>query len=476
MSLASDAGAADDGNELSKWQMTAYALPALPVSFLYIPLPILIPVFYSEQLGLSLATVGTFLFAAKLFDFFVDPMLGRLSDKTRSRFGRRRPWIVAGAPIMMVGAALVFMPPEEVSGWYLMASTMLVYFGASMLGLAYSAWGAEVVRSYQGRARLAGFREVASLIGMLIAGLVPTIAATMGHGVDRFTMSIVGWVVLILTPLSIWAALRFVPDGPPLAESSAEPKFGEMLRQVSKNAPFRLLCIGFFVLTIGISVTNSVLVFFIAHYLQAPELIGPVLMISFVMVLLFVPVWVRVSRRIGKHRAAGYSLLVAVICSSVFAFMLQPGDGYLFLILMAVLGAVSAAFMTLPVGIMGDVIDYDMLKHGVNRGGVFFGMWAFAQQVAPALAIGATLPFLSYIGFEPSGANSPEALQGLRYVYCFGPLPFYVIGAIMLLRFPIDARRHAIIRRRLDGREARLAAMQPATVEVHNEVRGIPAV
>jgi Na+/melibiose symporter-like transporter len=446
------------GSELSSWRMLAYALPALPVAFLYIPLPILIPAFYAQQLGLSLTAIGSFLFFARIFDFVIDPTLGRLSDKTRTRWGRRRPWIVAGAPIMMLGSALVFLPPENVNGWYLMLATMTIYLGASMLGLAYSAWGAEVVQTYHGRARLAGFREFTNLAGTLMAASVPAITAVWGHGIDRFTMSIVGWGVLILTPPAIFAALRWVPDAPASSgPARAEPPLREMLAQVNRNVPFRILCISFVVLTIGMSVTNTALVFYITHYLQQPGLVGPVLGLSFLSVLIFVPIWVRISRKIGKHRAVAYSLLLGVSISSLCTFALQPGDGYWFLALMVVLGAASAAFLTLPVGIMGDVIDYDEMKNGEQRGGLFFGLWAFAQQIAPAFAIAATLPLLEWLGFNPAGHNTPGALQGLRYVYCFGPLPFYLIGALLLLRFPIDARRHGIIRRRLDSRKRRLA-------------------
>lgn len=466
MQPSPESTASASGAELSSWRMIAYALPALPVAFLYIPLPILIPAFYAQQLGLSLTTIGSFLFFARIFDFVIDPTLGRLSDKTRSRWGRRRPWMVAGAPIMMLGSALVFLPPENVTGWYLMLATMTIYLGASMLGLAYSAWGAEVVQTYHGRARLAGFREFTNLAGTLMAASIPAITAVWGHGIDRFTMSIVGWGVLLLTPPAIFAALRWVPDAPvaAIAEERAEPPLREMLAQVHRNVPFRILCIAFVVLTIGMSVTNTALVFYITHYLQQPGLVGPVLGLSFLSVLIFVPIWVRISRKIGKHKAVAYSLLLGVSISSLCTFALQPGDGYWFLALMVVLGAASAAFLTLPVGIMGDIVDYDAMKNGEQRGGLFFGLWAFAQQIAPAFAIAATLPLLEWLGFNPAGHNTPEALQALRIVYCFGPLPFYLIGALLLLRFPIDSRRHAIIRKRLDSRQRRLAAAAPIPV------------
>ncbi|MBC2778947.1 MFS transporter [Parasphingopyxis marina] len=448
------------GEDMALWRMAMYGLPALPMAFLYIPVPLMVPAFYAEQFGLSLSVVGGFLFVSRAFDMLIDPALGRLSDTTRSRWGRRRPWMVIGAPIMMLGTALIFMPPDWANGLYLMVASMVIYFGASMLGLAYSAWGAEVVDTYHGRSKLAGFRETFNIIGILLAVSIPAITALYGHGLDRYTMSIMGWAAILMTPPAIWAAIRWVPEPPSMPKAPAEKPWWPTVKDIFGNFAFRYLCIGFVVLSIGSSIASATLIFYVSYYLGQPELIGPVLLVSFIAVLLFVPVWVKISRRIGKHKAVAYSLFIAIICSSCVAFQLRPGDGWLFVGLMGVLGGASSAFLTLPVGIMGDVIDYDALKTGEQRGGIYFGIWAFAQQIAPALAVGTALPMLDWLGFSASQDNSPEALDALRYVYCLAPLPFYVIAAVLLLWFPLDDRRHGIIRRRLERRRLRKARIQ----------------
>ena len=234
------------------------------------------------------------------------------------------------------------------------------------------------------------------------------------------------------------------------------------MKTVARNRPFVLICTAYFVMNIGASITNSTLIFFISHYLGQPEVIGPVLLGSFGSVLLGVPFWVWMSRRIGKHKAAGYSLLIAICLSALLAFQLRPGDGWLFVALMAVLGATSAAFLTLPLGMVGDIIDYDTLRTGESRGGLYFGVWSFFQNVSPALAIGVTLPVLHLFGFTATGENSPEALTALRVVYCLAPAPLFMVGALIFLRFPLDARRHAIIRKRLDVRQSRKLATTQA--------------
>jgi Na+/melibiose symporter-like transporter len=100
----------------------------------------------------------------------------------------------------------------------------------------------------------------------------------------------------------------------------------------------------------------------------------------------------------------------------------------------------------------------DTLRHGQARGGIYWGVWSFAQKIAPALGIGITLPLLKLFGFNPAGHSTPAGLHALKYAYCFAIIPFLFAGGLLLMRFPIDARRHGIIRRRLDARARRARA------------------
>ncbi|MBN8605509.1 MAG: MFS transporter [Caulobacterales bacterium] len=448
--------APNTAKDVSLWRLAIYGLPALPWSFLFVPLTAMLPAFYSQSVGVSLAEIGMWLLISRFLDVLINPVLGRWSDITSTRFGRRKPWMFIAVPILMLGSWLVFMPPADADGIYLFWATSVIYLGAAILGLTHSAWGAELVESYHGRSKVAGFREGANVFGIIIASCVPAITATLGHGVDRFTMGAMGVTMMVLTPLTVVAAVAFVPE-PRVPRQKPTPWLSTMA-SLMKNGPFRLICVAYTVLYTGASVANTTLIFFISHYLGQPELIGPVLLASFGCVLLGVPLWVMISRRIGKHRAAAISLIIAVCLSAILAMQLRPGDGWLFVALMGFLGITSSAFLTLPLGMVGDVIDYDTLRTGHSRGGLYFGVWSFFQNVSPALAIGITLPLLQNLGFNAQGENTPQALEALKLVYCFGPVPFFLAGALMFFVFPLDARRHGIIRRRLEARRARSAS------------------
>ncbi len=440
--------------DISNFKLAIYALPSIPLAFLFLPVALLLPAYYASTMHVSLAAVGGFLLLSRSADVVLDPMIGKWSDSSRSRLGRRKLWMLIGTPILMIGSILLFMPVIPVGGWYLLVASFVIYAGGSCLGLSYSAWGTELVETYHGRSRLAAFRETAGVFGGLLAASIPAITGAMGHGVDRFTMGVLGWCIVLLTPLTVWIALTFVE----------EPRVGRRLHvpwlpalvALYRNKPFRLFCFCFVAFTIGTSVASATMVFFINDYLAQPSTVGAALLVLAMTTVGAVPLWLWVSRRIGKHRATAVSLLSTMLLYGAVTPLLRPGDGWIYVGLLAIMGATSSGFATLPLGIIGDIIDFDTLKHRTPRGGIFFGVWSFAQKVAPAMGIGVTLPFLQWLGYHPGVHNSPQALAALKYVYCFGPVPFLVLGGILLFfYFPIDAHRHDVIRRRLQQREER---------------------
>ncbi|HEX4195879.1 MAG TPA: MFS transporter [Caulobacteraceae bacterium] len=439
--------------ELSNWTLAVYALPSIPIAFLFLPVSLLMPAYYASTLHVSLAAVGGFLLLSRSADVILDPMIGKWSDATRSRFGRRRLWMMVGTPLLMFGAFILFMPMVPVSGWYLLVASFIIYAGGSTVGLPYSAWGTEIVHTYNGRARMAGIRETAGVIGSLVAAVVAASTGYLGHGVDRYTMSIMGWMIIVLTPLTVWIATSVVGE-PPAPEPVRTP-WWPSIAALFANRPFRLFCLTYVIFTVGSSVASATLVFYVSDYIGQSNMVGPgILGVSF-MTVAFVPAWLWISRRIGKHRATVLSLLASMGLYAGLTPFIHHGQGWLYVGLLCVLGVVSSGFQTLPLGMIGDIIDYDTLIHGQPRGGLFWGVWSFAQKVSPAFAISATLSLLGLFGYSPGAHNTASALKALKYIYCFGPAPFYVVGASLLFWFPIDARRHDIIRRRLDARQAR---------------------
>ena len=171
-----------------------------------LPLFVTLPAFYAVDMGLGFATVGVVLLAARLWDVVTDPLIGSLSDRWAGRFGRRRPWLVAGAPLVLVIAALLFLPGETAAWPHMLLWTMLLYLGGTMIILPYTAWGAELSPDYHERSRIAAWREGMVVVGTLAAAGLPVLL-----GADRGeTLKVIAWALWIVLPLSLLVALRAV--------------------------------------------------------------------------------------------------------------------------------------------------------------------------------------------------------------------------------------------------------------------------
>jgi len=155
---------ARDDKKLPASLLAAYALPALPAAMLGLPLLIFLPAYYVETTTLSLTAIGAVLLVARLWDVAVDPAIGALSDRTHTRFGRRKPWILAALPFVLVGSFMLFDPPTEAGAGYLLLWLLVVYLGWSMVQIPHQAWGAELSSDYAERSHIAAWRESLTVI------------------------------------------------------------------------------------------------------------------------------------------------------------------------------------------------------------------------------------------------------------------------------------------------------------------------
>ncbi|HEX4097782.1 MAG TPA: MFS transporter [Caulobacteraceae bacterium] len=180
------------------------------------PLSLVLPAFYAQTMGVSLAAVGAIVGGLRIYDLIFNPILGVMSDRTLTRIGRRRPWMLAGAPLLALGLWLVFAPPvAHADATYLAIALLLYYTGSSLVMIPYYALGAETPASAFGRARMLGMREAAGMFALSFSGLIPLIALGVGFGAaSRQTMLLFFGALAVLTPIALTALLVFVPDKP----------------------------------------------------------------------------------------------------------------------------------------------------------------------------------------------------------------------------------------------------------------------
>lgn len=429
-----------------------YALPAMPLAALTLPLYIIVPTFYSETLGLSLAAVGSALLIVRVLDAVSDPVIGWVADRYRPARGRRRVFFAASLPVCALAGLMLFWPPADAGPLYLVGWGTLLSLGFTACLLSYQAWGAELAGDYGERARISGFREGFTLIGTLIAIALPFAigieTADGVHGLAVLGMAVAAGLIL----LGALAVLR-VPE--PVEYSVGKVSLGEGLRHMAANRPFMRLILAFFVNGLANGIPATLFLYFVSQILADAPMRGPLLFLYFLAGLVGVPLGVRLAAWIGKHRA--WCLAMIANCA-VFALvpLLGPGDTAFFAGICVFTGICLGFDLALPSAIQADVIDVDTEASGEQRSGLYFAAWSLATKLSLALGVGIVFPLLGWFGFDPApeARNGPDALSALVAIYVWLPVALK-LGAIALMwNFPLDRAAQAALRARIEARGA----------------------
>ncbi len=427
------------GTRLPMPVLLAYAAPAVPLALLGLPLTVHLPAFWAGDMGLSLAVVGAILTVVRLFDAVADPLVGRWSD----RIGRRKPFIAAALPVAGVGIAGLFFPPAGAGAAWLLGFSVLVALGWTLMSLPYQAWGAELSPDYAERARITGWREGGTILGIVLSAALPAVLGLSGAAA---TLAMLAALTLGLAlPLVVWLLVR-VPE--PARRNATHAGLGAALRMAARNGPFRRLLGAWLLNGIANGLPAALFLLLVAHVLLAPDAAGPLLLLYFLAGIAGLPLWTWLAARKGKHVAWCIAMLWA--CAA-FAFvpLLGPGAVVGFAVICVASGLGLGADMALPPAIQADVVDLDELESGENRAGLFFAAWTMAQKAGQALAVGIAFPLLEWAGFRTVGENGAGALMALVGLYCVLPIVLKLAAVGMMWRFPLTAARQAEIRARL---------------------------
>lgn len=434
----------------SRGQLLAYGLPGLPLAGLGVPLFIFLPAFYAQNRGLSLEAVGVALLLARLWDAVSDPLIGMLSDRIETRFGRRKPWLFAGTPITCLAVYMLFVPPEGAGTLHLFGWSALLYLGWTMVQLPYTAWGAELSGGYHERSRIAGFREGMLVFGTLLAAGMPAIVSAAGGGEDTGTvLTVLALFLIVALPVAITLAAAIMPERPKLAAlGHLTPDWRAGAALLFRNKPFLRLILAYLLNGLANGLAATLFVLFVDKGLGLPQETDGFLLIYFLAGILSVPVWLTISHRAGKHRTWIAAMLVN---SVIFALvpLLGPGDYLAFLAICIGTGACLGADLVLPPSMQADVVDVDTAEGGGSRTGLYFALWGMATKLALALAVGIAFPVLAAFGFDANGSNDADALLALSLLYGAAPVILKLTAISIMRNFPLTATRQAALQRKI---------------------------
>ena len=403
--------------------------------------------FYSTQLGLDLAAVGLIFFLARMWDAVIDPVVGNLSDLTRSRFGRRKPWIAAGTPVLLVCVYLFFQPPAGVGTTYLALVAIAFYAAITVVQIPYLSWGAELSRDYVQRIRINGYREAGTMIGIILVAMIPILFfrgmdPTMNDIVRVFT-----YIVLILLPLSIIPALLFAPKTAPI--DTKKLTLFRALYTLRVNKPFMRLLWASLLIWVGGHIYNATSLFLMKDALQfSPGDFLWFLAIQYVVGVALLPVIIKIGARIGKHRALIFVGMAFFLILPLYLFV-EPGNTTQVIIVYALKGTVTAAIWVLPPAMVADSIEHGLLEGIGDDVALYMSLYFFIQKQAAAIGVGVALPLAAWLGFDPQMADTAKSFAGLKFVAVVLPGIIAAPAIFLLFNYPIDERRHAEIREEL---------------------------
>jgi GPH family glycoside/pentoside/hexuronide:cation symporter len=413
--------------------------------------------------GLDPGPAGTLLLIVKIWDSINDPIVGWLTDKTKSGMGRRRPWLLYGAiPFGIFFFLHWIVPPIDVSlkFWYYLTIALLLDTAFTAINVPYTALTAELTQDYDERTSLNSFRFSFSILGGVISAFVHSqiINAFQKDPLTGYALSVAIWaVVSVLGVLAVFFGVKEKGTG---AAEEGGPGFFKGLVIAFSNRAFILVTVIYLFSWLTIQFVQNNLFIYTRDWVgidagQFGFLLLGVQVSAFVWVL----IWARVSERIGKKNVYYLGGVIFMIVL-IGLFFVQPGQVPLVFVFGVVAGAGLGVGYLVPWSMLPDVIELDELQTGQRREGVFYGFFVLLQKFGLSLGLFISGWVLDWAGYIKSVPGQPDAVQPESVLFALRVLVGPAGAVILLLSFvavylyPITKEKHAEIRAALDARKA----------------------
>lgn len=436
--------------------IVAYAAPMVPIWMLHTPALSILPGLYATVSGIDLATIGAILMLSRILDGITDPLIGFLSDRTKSPIGRRKPWLIAGGLLCMVGVWFWFRPSPDTGALYFFLASVTVYIGWTMVEIPHGAWLSELSSDYNERSHISGIRTTAIYLGYVIFWSGPFLPMFATTEITPEVTTFLSYVVIVLLMVTMtWTVLK-VPAGN--VSNSVAPNLRAAMAGLIANKPLRLYATIVLASWLASGMVAGLYFFFISTYLAIPEKFGHIGLSVAAIGFVSASIWGWVGAKLGKHRMLAICNLSTVVTLLAMG-LIRPGPtAFLAMLIIFSLSALFSAGSTVAYyALMADVVDYDTLITRKNNAGNYYALITLFQKVGLGAGAGAALVISSLFGFDPQGNNTGTALAGFFVAFLGIPVALNLLATVLAVVFPINRRRHQIIRKRLDLRASRAA-------------------
>lgn len=394
--------------------------------------------FMTDRMGLSGTLAGYAMLAGRVWDAITDPIISSISDRTKSRYGRRRPYMFLGAIMMFIFMYLLFSLPTDQTPSAIFTKAILLLCllntAYTMVNIPYSALQPELTSDYADKTRLAGWRMAFAIIGTYFAVTGLPLATATSWNIMALVL---GSVVLISTFVTV-----FTVKEPGMGNYAEQKGILRSYKEAFTNKEFIPALLSWSLFVMGVTIIQQAFLYYFKYNFRNEGLFSMALFGLLTLALMFLPMWVKISQKLSRGRCymigmGSFALLLLI------SYFLTPVFGGMFGVIIIIIGGIGfSTHYVMPHSIIPDIVELDVIRTGIRREGVYYSIWNFIMKLGQgvaALIIGKTLDF---VGFIPSIKDeyieqSARTLDGIAFL-C-GPIAAVILftGVIILKKYPI---------------------------------------
>jgi glycoside/pentoside/hexuronide:cation symporter, GPH family len=413
-------------------------------------------VFYTDGAMIAPALASSALLIGKIWDAVNDPIFGAISDRAHHKLGKRRVFMIYGAAPLAVFAALLWIVPAGMTDvltflWIAMTFILFDTF-MTITGVPYYALTAELTRDYDERSSLTTWRMLFGVIAFAIGASGTPFFVSLFKDL-RTGYMIVGAIYGVICAAVLWISASGLHERQDICEQSVETPPWKAFWTTLKNKKFLQLIVAYLIASLGFTLIQTLLVYYLKYQLNMPKDITLVTAILLLSVLIFLFPWRWISQKMNKGPAFAIGLGIAGL--AMLSSFLLPHKPTPFIYLVAfIAGAGFSANWVFPWSMVPDVVEFDELECGETRSGMFYGVWGFTSKLTAALAIATSGWVLQLSGYVANAEQTPVTLNAIKLFFGVVPAVMFAIAFPLLFLYPITQKSHAEALKKLQEKKA----------------------
>ncbi|WP_159821511.1 MFS transporter [Colwellia sp. 20A7] len=440
-------------------EKVAYACGDVASNFYWRVFDVFLFIFYTDVFGISAAAVGTLMLVTRLIDAFSDPLMGALADRTKTRFGKFRPYLLWGILPIVAAGVLTFTVPDTSDGNKLIwayGTYIFMMLAYTFINVPYGALLGVITSNTQQRTTLTSFRFIGAFSGgSLVAYLTPELVEYLGRGNEalgwQLTMGLYGCIAAVLFTITFYGTKERIAPPP-----EQKTPIWQDIKDLGQNKPWLVLFVLALIIMITISLRASSGTFYFKYYVQRPDLIGSFAMVYMIALAIGAASTPLLTRFFDKRKLLIILISIVAVLSTAFYFVPNNNIKLMF-VLQIMIGLALGPKSPLVFSMYADTADFSQWKTGRRATAMIFSAATFAQKLGGALA-GATIGWLlASLGYIANQAQTGASEQGIVLLLTIIPAVFAALAVPLIMLYPLDDKTLEHVQKELAQRSANSA-------------------